>query len=596
MINVHLSIDDVEALESATLDMGDYNSELSSGNLLGGRDGYNFIFGDLNSSVLGYNNIVRAPLLLNVWWSREASDEHCEFDNPPTIKFTFTRGLKTTGVTLYYLTPWQKAHKVHIKWYYGNTVASEGDYITEERPFSLGEESDSLCYTYPSDCPNATALEISFLESWLPNQTIILRGVALGDVLDFHDEQVISAKYTEVCPEIVETMEYGTCEIDILDEANIFNPSNPGGRWKDLRKYLSVTLTASDDEASIQNWWYLETFEYKEHVLSMKLIDVLGYADTKIFPGCQFINQSFAAITSYIGSMAKIKIGRVLGTQRDEPVDYFMLPECTVREAVQYASLMMGYDVIAQYADKHMTFKLKDYNIRDEIFTNRKFKTDSKFADEVTGIRLNVIDGFTKETNAEEFFSQTMPVGKHRIIFDEPHQLIEVRGATDITGATTFKWVDVFVTTEGTVTLVGKKYNYHYRDYDVAIDKDADTSTYKTFDKIPVNNALTLQEVLDKTAIYYAKRQILTIECAMRSYNAGWARFGNDGSDCITKYACIQSSQDPNQFAYARINKMEVDVTGGFIAKMECRGFSQIVSHDFEMGIDDYEMNDSELI
>lgn len=593
---VRLSIDDYDALANSTINYGSYNADLSTPFLKAGRSFYNYVTTDRNRCVLSDSNLEYGnPQVVKCkYWSSEQSDDSCVFDSNPTLTFTFAECSTSRGVTIYYAGSWCKAHKLRITWYYGTEEASVKEFITPIREYDPFIEGTSSTYFYENKVPAATSVKIEFLETWLPNQCIVLRGLDFGELVQFGDEEIMSANYSVVCKEVNDTLEYGEASIDILDEAGVYNPCNPSGRWEELKEHLFLTLLEIENGIKIsETFWYIKTFEYKKNVLSLKLFDSVGLCETRSFPGCWFTDVLARTVLTRIAAEAHIQMGVKVGFP-NPTLEYCYIPPCTAREALQIWSMMCDADVQAQGYIRGLAIYPKNYTIRDEIFTDRKIETTITFDKVCTGITLNLISSVTSASERDEFYNQVLGVGKYRIIFDSPYTDLVLSGATNVTGVYRANYMDILVETAGTVTISGRLMTINYTPHHYAIDKKADISTYKVFDNLGIYCSANIDAVLERMASYYSKRQILTIDMIYRCDADN--QYNDLTSDTVGKYALIQSSQDANMYAYARINKIDVDVTGGMLATVECRGFSQIVSHDFEMGVDALTMADLQLL
>ncbi len=58
----------------------------------------------------------------------------------------------------------------------------------------------------------------------------------------------------------------------------------------------------------------------------------------------------------------------------------------------------------------------------------------------------------------------------------------------------------------------------------------------------------------------------------------------------------IQSASDTSRYAVTFINSQSIDLTGGFIATADCRGYSDEVSAYYEMGNNELAMAQEEVI
>lgn len=588
MVNVGLYIEDTTVAESnPTINCSARRTDLCSNNPF-----VHTVYGYL--STLDHNRCVLDDKTETYYggygagyWTNIKSNSDCTYTTTPFYRFAFHESHSCKGITIFYLNAWSKAHKVKIYWAKSGVTISEKTFIT---PYN---EDDSINYCfYENEVSGFDTLRIEFLESWLPDQCVTFNYIVFGEVISFANDNIVRANVQYITKDVNDTLEIGTAEVQILDEDGRFNPNNPGGLWERLGELQTVSAECVEDGKIVSSTvWYLDKFKWDTSILTLNLIDLMGLADKKSFPGAYYKNISYRTLISNIANSAKIKIS-TFADIANANINIAWIPTCTVREALQKISVALGLQIYANAENRAIFPVVSNEEIKGYIGQNRKISTETSFEPVYNGVMMTLPTNVINESTASQIVSQTFPVGRHRVYYNGyNNSSISVSGAT-LVSAKTF-YCDINVATEGTVTITGIKLSLENVNFTKAINDNEDLDTYVKFDNVGIYCEELLDSTLQTFVNHYSRRQRIKSKIIYQG-DAYHARKDNF-SDFPGKWYRIQSSQDENMFAYARIDKMTLNLVSG-IADIECSGFSQITNDEEQMGVDDYTMGDLVLV
>lgn len=573
-------------------------SDMSNNAMVGSY--VDFLCGDPNSYPCGrmYTGITSNRGI--AYASSYVSNANCVFEDVPYYRVTFAKNVTSRFLTIFYRGAWLKPHKVRLTWLDENdNQMSQREYTMDEATEEGIQGGTSTYQTYENYVENFRKIKIEFLESWLPNQSIYLVDMALGDVAVFDSEVVLSAECDIINKGTSDTLEAGTATITILDSEGLFNPQNIDGRWKDLGERESIVLAEYDEnnDVLIQTYWFLDTFDWEDDILTLNAIDCVGLLENDFFPGVDYDESGYAPtmqdLMNRLHDFTKLRASLPSGWQ-DYTFERVAMEEGTCKDYLQNILFATGCELRRHYRRTYYHIVNPVSTIRDYIYPDRKFSTRLTFDEPTNGISVEIPTSETVEAESETFISQYFDVGKYVVAFGGIYRAVSITGATDITGTAWNTYRKIEVSTAGTVTFSGKRVNVNYSTYSEPIIDKTDETTYKKFKTFCMCSDRQ-EKALEVLRQYYSNRQVLNIEAKL-NYGGGYedTPWTDSVSDLPGKWAKVEDIKGLT--AYARIEKVHIDMVGGMLGTIELRGYSRQVVDALRMVEDEYTMDDEPLI
>ena len=559
----------------------------------------NFLCGDPNSYPLGR---IYTGIYLNrgcTWASAYVSNDDCVFEDVPY--YTFIYGANTTSrfATVFYRGAWLKPHKVRLTWLDASDNQLSQKEFTMDESTEEGIQGGSSTYqTYENYVENFRKIKIEFLESWLPNQSIYMVDMALGDVAVFDSEVVLSAECDIINRGTSDTLETGTATITIRDAEGLFNPQNLDGRWQDLGERESLVLSEYDDNNDIvlQTFWFLDTFDWEDDILTLNAMDCVGILEGDFFPGVDYDERTYAPtledLFRRLHDFTKVR-GALPSGWNEYTFNRVIMENGTCKDYLQNILFGCGYELRRHYRRLYWHMVNPNGTVRDDLYPDRKFNTRLTFEEPTNGINIEVPTSDTLG-ESETFISQYFDVGEYLVTFDGIYRGVTITGATDITSSPWNSYRKIRVTTAGTVTFTGKKVTINYSKFSQPIIEKTDENSFKSF-KTCVMCTARQDKALEVLNKFYSNRQVLNIDAKLR-FGGGYedTNWTDLVSDMPGKWCKVEDTKGLT--AYARIEKVHVDFVGGMIGLIELRGYSRQMVDRFRMVEDDYTMEDNPLM
>lgn len=130
------------------------------------------------------------------------------------------------------------------------------------------------------------------------------------------------------------------------------------------------------------------------------------------------------------------------------------------------------------------------------------------------------------------------------------------------------------------VKSVSINWNVNDTDYSVSSEKDGEGKNIE-YSGLSIYSSV-MQNVCDELLENYSLRQKANIEYIC-------------GEEKVGEWVGIQDTINPDRIAVTRIAKQTIDLTGGFLAKAECVGYSTLTTEIIEMGNGELIMGDNVL-
>jgi hypothetical protein len=301
--------------------------------------------------------------------------------------------------------------------------------------------------------------------------------------------------------------------------------------------------------------FYLEDWlNDNDSTITMKAIDLIGVIDGTTFKGGIYSNASVESIVNQImlSANAEYDLDESLGSLTLSGY----IPICTHREALQQVAFAIGAIVDCSRSDKIAIRTVSMVNSGTVSYNRKVYGHKVKLKPLITGVE--VISHLYVASNVTiSLFEGTLGIGTHEILFNEPAHSLSVTGGSIISSGANHAVLNV--TIAGNVVLQGKRYNDNTRTFGV----------YNP--SIPAGEKINIVSVKKCTLISNSNASSL----AQKIYDYYQLRHQDEGmillideksGDLITLDSLY------NQQIEGYIEKLDIDLTGGFIADMTITG------------------------
>ena len=506
--------------------------------------------------------------------SNELSGNDCTFSTNPKIIFQLSGSHTSTGITMRFNSDYPS--EVKITWYTDRNRTSK--IVT--RTFY----PDSTDYFFRNQVLDYGAVDVEFVKTRLPGQFVKVDNVLFGQIAVWEGEEIISATITEEVDSTSATIPIGTCELTLMDKENEWNIQNENGTWKSLQTDQKIVIEEIVNDKVIPiGEYYLESWQSKENAIAFSLVDGIGKLDKAKCNGNVFTNTQLMGIVSFIMASANWSSNAY---EVDASLTNIRLsgciPICSCREALQQIAFSIGAVVICN--NGKIIIKVPDKNVDGYILLNRKFSggTVMKLDEYVSGVSITATQ-YAVSSEEREIYNGFLPMGVNKIEFSEPFTDLTVVGGSLLSRGS--NWCQISMASDGNVTIRG----YGYTTNEFTITKNVDqienghTPNVKAFSGLTICNTQLLPEIAQRLLDWYSLRQNVEIEYLCDSEKVG-------------EWVSIEDSLADGKYAVTNINSQTIDLTGGYIAKAKCKGYSTVVSTFSYMGNNELRMDGEEII
>lgn len=498
------------------------------------------------------------------FWSSKKSLQDCSFDNNPAIIITFNSAHSSSGLTLYFADHYPK--EVSITWY-----TSAGTKLDSKIFYP-----DSMIYTCHHLVQNYEKVKIEFVKTQFPCCYAKMQYILYGLYISWEDDLVQSASVTEEIDFTSATLSINTADISIVDMNNDFDIGNKDGAWKTVQKTQKITLTEVKDGVEIPaGTFFIDDFKFKKNIASFELIDTIGLMDKYTFyDGEIYKKRKAGKILESIFLCAGITKYDISDDVYNILLDGYLEIQ-TCREALQMVCFACGALADDSRSDTVKVYKPDRY-VRYTIGTDRKFngQTSISLDDYISGVSIERCV-YTIDDKEDEIYNDYLPKGLNRITFSDPY----LTSSISVTGGTTknikTNYIDVEMSDAGNCTITGKKYSSSKITYqkNVPILEAGESEKIKKFGTCTLYNTEILPENAERLLNYYSLRKKIDMKYLLDLERVGnWVNIDSISGSTSTTL----------------IEEQSIDLTGGFIAKAKCRGYSIVVTENYYTGTELY--------
>lgn len=383
------------------------------------------------------------------WFSDSMSGADGYFASPPTIDITFTTNHKSPGLTLlFYPHNDDYASEVRSTWYNAaGAVITTGIYTLTSNVGVINESVDDF-----------RRIKLEMLRTNIPYRYIKLYGIEYGISEVFADNIIETATLQEGVDPISDTLAVNMLRFSIKTHNAAFSLISGETADNMLMKRQKLDLIGDGAEWGtffLDSWADNDGTEVHFSFIAQSAIGVMdGY---KFYGGLydgyplkSLLDDIFAVV------FPTGLVGYQLDAQLQGVTISGYLPILTCREALQYICFAIGA-IPDTSRCKYVWIYKASPEIEYSIPLERIYvKTPVAPTDYYSGVDLTTYN-YQQISDTVTAFSGIKAVGQHRIEFSQPLWGLAVTGATVISQHVNY--VDISVTTQGTVTVTGKAYS-----------------------------------------------------------------------------------------------------------------------------------------
>lgn len=484
------------------------------------------------------------------WWSNKISDENGNFNTPLVLEINFTEVHSSLGLTFIFSKSNDYCNNLNIKYYdLNNNLISDVDFTP-----------NNYKYVCNSIVENYKRIVVTFYSTNNPYRYLKLYKILYGAEKTFEGNNLISANILEEVDLLSSELSINTLDFTVYSEDDEFNIINPRGIYKLLqeRQKLQVTETIiKENKEKNMGTFYIDTWvNEKDKTMKIGAIDLIGVIDKTFFDGGMYINTYFEDLIKEIMTSAKL-------TENDYEIQEDLkrikmlgyIPICSHREALQQAIFAVG-----AVADCSRSEKIKIYTIEDSeentIIEETNIFQDTKTIEQnelVTGVSITA-HNYVKNNELEEIYKGELEAGETKIEFEDLVCDISCKGGTIVESNSNYAIISC--NSNSSVVISGYKYIDSTQTYLVEVEN---LNPNQKQNILKIDTAYLINK---NNAVNIAKK---ILNHYQKTYNTNFEFILKD--ETLSEDVEIES--DFNQKMVGHITKLDIDLTGGFLANIE---------------------------
>lgn len=500
-------------------------------------------------------------------WSNNMSNSKGLFEKPPILEINFTKLHSSLGLTFLFSKAGDYCNHLNITYYdKDNQLINEAEFYP-----------DSYKYVCNNVVENYQKIVIIFYGTNNPCRYLKLYQIQYGADKIFEGDNLMSANILEEMDLLSSEVSINTLEFTVYsadDEFNIINPTGFYSLLQERQAFKVKELLLKQNKEIDMGTFYLDTWKNKDHkIMQFKAIDLIGIIDKTDFYGGMYVNANFEDIIKEIMTSAKVEDENYEiqeNLKKTKMTGY--IPVCSHRKALQQLVFAIGAVIDCSRSDKIKIYTLidrEDNNTIEQtnIFQGTKTVEQNDIVTQVTMTAHNYIKG----TEQEEVYKGTLSVGENRVLFDKPVSNISCTGGT--IKECNCNYAIITCTAEKEVIVNGYKYEDNAQSItvqsdDINVSNKSNTLKIESAYFINKDNAQTIaKKVLD----YYKNTYITGFEFILQE-------------EKLTEDVAIESDDFSRQLV-GHIKKLDIDLTGGFIANGEINARVRLLTVQKEVNL-----------
>ena len=483
-------------------------------------------------------------------WSKDLSGEDGTFSIPPVLNISFSEAHTSAGLTLTFSEATEDwCSSLNIVWY-----DSSGTEITN-RAFSPNT-SEYFC-----DCQveDFYGIKITFYRTNKPYHFLKLTGIRYGILMRLDEPRLISCSVLEEVDPISSEISINTMEFSFHSEKGEFDLLDLTGAYVLFQQRQEINVLGEMDGVKMKmGTFYLdEPKSDNDNTVTMRCIDLVGVMDDTEYLGGYWPEGITAeALITDIMTSAGIEIDLFdIEKSLKDVLIYGYLPICTHREALQQAAFALCAVVDCSRFGVITVRRPKQTNPKGIPLSRKVTGHTQEQAALVTGVEV-FVSNYALGDSSTKLFEEQRPIGTFLAKFSSPAANISCSGGTIAESGVNYAKIDVKAA--GMVTITGKSYEE---------TKSLSGSVYA--ENLPANALPNILSIEDCTL--HVDAQAL----AEHIYDYYRRRIIDKGSILLSEESVgdwVELENSSGKILEGAVEQMDIDLTGGFIAKAVIRG------------------------
>lgn len=409
--------------------------------------------------------------------------------------------------------------------------------------------------------------------------------LANGQFVDFAREQIVSANVVEEFNAIAEEVPSSILEFKVIDRDGSLSMFD-GALYEQLVERLPVfCYQFVEDDYRLVGKFYLDSWRnLTEKYVEFTAIDIIGVLAATDFDGI-FWESDVPLATAMADVFGALNTQYVISSELSDVEISGWIPPGSYRDALQQICFASGAMAItARREQLHIVPSTFPTGVHDAKIDSRVANSLSiEMLPLVSSIEL-VSHNYTQSAESETIFDKTLAAGNHKIVFDKPYFDISIDGLGYIPNVLGTEGGDYIATEDGDYIEAGGEFKFGTNSVHIYLSEEAHVTITGTpwidskrsfiFNEpgvTPSTNKKTLiisnatlvnferaQAILERLRDYYRQRYIQTLKMTPTTIRTGDIVLSN-----TFQLRKILSS----------VQKMEIDLTGGYFSTMTLRGF-----------------------
>lgn len=485
-------------------------------------------------------------------WSQSQSDDDCAFATPPVLTVNFSDPHTSGGITLVFSEATEDwCSDLTIQWF-GQDGASLG---------TQNYQPDSAQYFCANQIEDFYGIKITFNKTNKPNRYLKLTGIRYGVMLELDSSKLISCTVLEEVNPISSEVSINTLNLSFHTEEGEFDLLDLTGAYVLFQQRQKADVTGWIDGAQMNmGSFYLETPSTTDNIVTVDCIDLVGTMDDTDYLGGYWPSGITAGnlIADIMQSAGIDPEMYVIDSSLQNVMVTGYLAIQSHREALQQVAFAIGA-VVDCCRSEQIKIRPMDTDTAKTIPISRKVVSHTQTQDAlVTGVEVFTHNYALGDTDGE-LFKETRQPGEYLIQFSSPSANLSATNATITESGVNY--ARITVSTAGEVVISGRTY------------EDTQSLAGSVYmENLPANAKPNVQSVTDCTLNADAQ------ELAQRVYDYYQNRITDSGDIILSDEKAgdwISLQNASGKSLVGVIEQISIDLTGGFIAKVETHGTGQ---------------------
>lgn len=482
-------------------------------------------------------------------WSKELSGENGMFSSPPVLSIAFSEAHTSAGLTLTFSEATEDwCSSLNIIWY-----DQAGAQIVN-RDFS----PNAAVYFCDCQVEDFYGIKITFYRTNQPYHFLKLTGIRYGILMQLDAPRLITCSVLEEVDPISSELSINTMTFSFHSEKGEFDLLDLTGAYVLFQQRQEIKVLGKMDgiKMNMGTFYLDEPKSDTDSTVTMQCIDLIGVMDDTEYLG-GYWPEGIAAEDLIVKIMTSAGVEPDLFEIENDLSGrkiYGYLPICTHREALQQVAFALCAVVDCSRSGV-LTIRSAKQQVK-EIPLNRKvIGHTQEQAALITGVEV-FVSNYALGDSSTKLFEEERPAGTFFAKFSSPAANVTCSGGVITENDVNYAKIDV--KTAGMVTITGITYEE---------TKSLSGSVYA--ENLPANALPNVLQIEDCTL--HVDAQAL----AQHIYDYYQRRITDTGSILLSEETVgdwVELENSGGKVLEGAVEQMDIDLTGGFIAKAVIRG------------------------